>query len=40
MRRVRKMSIKELVNENIRMLLSDKEALERIDKKLEERRMR
>lgn len=37
MRRPRKVSLEELVNENKKGILSDKEALEKIEKKLEEK---
>lgn len=38
MRRLRKMSMEEMVSENKKMLLNDKEALEKIDKKIEDKR--
>lgn len=40
LRRIRKTPIKELIKENIRSLLSDKEALARIEEKLEARLMK
>ncbi|CAM4090372.1 FbpB family small basic protein [Geobacillus sp. FSL K6-0789] len=40
MRRSRKMTLQELISENKRQLLSDREALEKIEKKLEERMLK
>ncbi|MGG3017720.1 FbpB family small basic protein [Geobacillus stearothermophilus] len=40
MRRSRKMALQELISENKRQLLSDREALEKIEKKLEERMLK
>lgn len=40
LRRIRKTPIKELIKENIRSLLSDKEELARIEEKLEARLMK
>lgn len=37
MRRTRRKSFEELVNENKRQLLSDRDAIERIEEKLEKR---
>ncbi|ADI26937.1 FbpB family small basic protein [Geobacillus sp. G4] len=40
MRRSRKMTLQELISENKRQLLNDREALEKIEKKLEERMLK
>ncbi|KJE26408.1 FbpB family small basic protein [Geobacillus thermoleovorans] len=40
MRRFRKMTLQELISENKRQLLNDREALEKIEKKLEERMLK
>lgn len=39
MRRVKKMSFNELVNENKKLLMNDKEAIEKIEERVEERRV-
>jgi hypothetical protein len=40
MRRTRKMTFQELMMENKRQLLNDREAMEKIEKKLEERMLK
>ncbi|ARP42542.1 MULTISPECIES: FbpB family small basic protein [Geobacillus] len=40
MKRSRKMTLQELISENKRQLLNDREALEKIEKKLEERMLK
>jgi hypothetical protein len=40
MRRPRKMTFRELIMENKRQLLNDREAMEKIEKKLEERMLK
>ncbi|MFC4183994.1 FbpB family small basic protein [Saccharococcus thermophilus] len=40
MRRTRKMTFQELLMENKRQLLNDREAMEKIEKKLEERMLK
>ncbi|KYD32392.1 MULTISPECIES: FbpB family small basic protein [Bacillaceae] len=40
MRRTRKMTFQELIMENKRQLLNDREAMEKIEKKLEERMLK
>ncbi|KAF0994957.1 FbpB family small basic protein [Geobacillus sp. TFV-3] len=40
MRRFRKMTLQERISENKRQLLNDREALEKIEKKLEERMLK
>jgi hypothetical protein len=40
MRRTRKMTFQELMLENKRQLLNDREAMEKIEKKLEERMLK
>ncbi|BBW96050.1 MULTISPECIES: FbpB family small basic protein [Geobacillus] len=40
MRRSRKMTLQELISENKRQLLNDREALEKIEKRLEERMLK
>lgn len=40
MRRIRKISFEELVSENKKKLLSDKEALKRIDERIENKRLK
>ncbi|MBA2870407.1 hypothetical protein HNQ85_000665 [Anoxybacillus calidus] len=37
MRKIRKLTLEELISENKRQLLNDREAMERIEEKLEER---
>jgi hypothetical protein len=39
MRRIKKITMEELVNENKKMLLNDKSALEKIDEKVEKKRL-
>ncbi|MBB3869973.1 FbpB family small basic protein [Geobacillus sp. NFOSA3] len=40
MRKTRKMTFQELIMENKRQLLNDREAMEKIEKKLEERMLK
>lgn len=39
MRRIKKITMEELVDENKKMLLNDKSALEKIDEKVEKKRL-
>jgi hypothetical protein len=39
MRRIKKITMEELVNENKKMLLNDKSALEKIEEKVEKKRL-
>jgi hypothetical protein len=40
MRKIRKLTLEELILENKRQLLNDREAMERIEEKLEERMLK
>jgi hypothetical protein len=39
MRRIKKITMEELINENKKMLLNDKSALEKIDEQVEKKRL-